>query len=172
MVMAIQFNQLNAGCRHRDKSNSTMKTILKCSFVLATLIMSASLTFARKAVQPTAVIVPVDPAVDANGNPIVDPVVYNGFCPAGPNPVLRPDGQPVTLSQWLKTTGTASMQCQGNNGTRVSVNFSNLIPNGVYSVWVLVFGPGSANDTNLLGVGALGRPDGSQNHFVASANGQ
>lgn len=148
-----------------------MRTILKCSLILATLVLCASPTFAGKGTPPTAVIVPFDPPVDANGNPIVDPSVYNGFCPAGPNLLVRPDGQPVTLSQWLKATGTGSLQCVGN-GTYVSVRYSGLIPNGVYSVWVVVFGPGPANENNLLGAGALGRPDGTQNHFVASNTGE
>lgn len=118
-------------------------------------------------------IVPYDPPVDQNGNPLVDPVVYNSFCPAGPNAVTDPDGQPVTYSKWVKATGSATMKCQGN-GTRVTVRLTGLLPHGVYSTWVIVFGPGPAlpDGSNLLGVGALGRPDGSQNHFVASENGE
>ena len=112
------------------------------------------------------VIVPFDPPVDQNGNPLVDPVVYNGFCPAGPNPILDPNGDPVTLSKWLRIDGTARMKCQGN-GTRVTLKYTGLIPNGVYSTWVVVF-----DGSNLLGAGALGRPDGTQNHFRASSSGE
>ena len=151
-----------------------MKTLLKCSLLLSTLVLCASAPAekAGPAVGPTAVIVPFDPPVDANGNPLVDPAVYNGFCPEGPSPIVGPNGQPVTLSKWLQANGTASLKCQGN-GTRVTVNLSGLIPNGVYSIWVVVFGPGPAdpNGANLLGAGALGRADGTQNHFVASPNG-
>ena len=65
------------------------------------------------------------------------------------------------------------MKCQGN-GTRVTVRYTGLIPNGVYSAWAVVFGPGPAlpDGSNLLGAGALGRPDGSQNHFRASSTGE
>ena len=116
-------------------------------------------------------IVPYDPAVDANGNPIVDPRVYNSFC-TPPNAIMA-DGQPVTYSRWVKADGSATMKCEGP-GTRVNVKLTGLIPDGVYTGWVIVFGPGPAlpDGSNLLGIGALGRPDGSQNHFRASHDGE
>lgn len=117
-------------------------------------------------------IVPYDPAVDANGNPIVDPVVYNSFC-TPPNAVIDPANHPVTYSKWVKADGAATMRCEGRV-TRVRVDVTGLIPHGVYTAWVIVFGPGPAlpDGSNLLGIGALGRPDGSQNHFVVSDNGE
>ena len=64
------------------------------------------------------------------------------------------------------------MKCN-NQGTHVGLHVKGLIPHGVYSVWVVAFGPGPAapDGSNLLGIGALGSGDGSNNHFRASANG-
>jgi hypothetical protein len=149
-----------------------MKTILKINLVLAIFVALSSVAFANPPVPTSGLIVPVDPAVDQNGNPIVDLVVYNSFC--NPiNPIVAPDGHQVTYCEWTKATGTATMQCEGNRGTRVTINASGLLPNGVYSAWVVLFGPGPAapDGSNLLGVGPVGRPDGSQNVFHASAGG-
>lgn len=59
-------------------------------------------------------------------------------------------------------------------GTHGVLKLSGLIPHGVYTVWVAVFqAPGLTPDfANLIALGALGSPDGSQNAFVASASGK
>jgi hypothetical protein len=59
-------------------------------------------------------------------------------------------------------------------GTHVVIQLSGLIPNGVYTIWVGVFqAPGLTPDySNIIALGALGQPDGSQNAFVASAHGE
>jgi hypothetical protein len=53
------------------------------------------------------------------------------------------------------------------------MHFKGLIPNGVYTVWVVTFQSPGFEETlsNVIGVGALGAGDGSQNSFTASAAG-
>jgi hypothetical protein len=159
-----------------------MKRILKVNLVLAIVVAVSSLaagsgheskasvngvTIKAPGIKDSGVIVPVDPAVDENGDPIANPVVYNSFC--NPiNPIVAPDGHLVTFSEWVHANGSASMQCLGDAGTRVNVQLTGLLPNGVYTAWVLAFD----SSGNLLGLGALGKSDGSQNSFQADANGR
>src|SRR5439155_20005338 len=90
----------------------------------------------------------------------------NRFCDAHA-PILAPDGHHVTLGEWLKASGKASVKCV-NKGTHVVVELSGLIPKGTYTIWYVSFD----KDGNFTGVGSLGLNDGSQNHFVASASGE
>src|SRR5881396_2318139 len=98
-----------------------MKRILKSSLMLAIVVAVSSLaagsghenktvagiriTGGDPVIKSSGVIVPVDPAVDENGNPIADPVVYNSFC--NPiNPIVAPDGHLVTFSEWVHANGS------------------------------------------------------------------
>src|SRR6185369_1844157 len=67
----------------------------------------------------------------------------------------------------------ASVKCV-KKGTHVVIEASGLVPNGVYSVWLLTFeAPGFTPDfAHLIGEGALGAPDGSDNTFTASDSGE
>jgi|GEM_PF-5621267 len=180
--MTTKLNQLSSRGRHRrDNQTSIMKTILKVNLVLG-IVAAISTVVAGDvpskrgvAINPTgppfvkdsAVIVPVDPAVDENGDPIANPVVYNSFC--NPiNPIVAPDGHLVTFSEWVHANGSATMQCLGDAGTRVNVQLTGLLPNGVYTAWLVLFD----SSGNLLGLGALGKSDGSQNTFTATADGR
>ena len=94
----------------------------------------------------------------------------------GHNPVLAPDDHHITLGEFNQVSGTAEIKCL-NSGTQVKIHLSNLIPNGIYTIWSLTFqSPGFdgtlASFVNLTGVGALGANDGSSNTFVASASGE
>jgi hypothetical protein len=96
-------------------------------------------------------------------------------------PALAPDGHQLTLGEWTKVQPRATAKCDAD-GTHVNIHVSGLIPKGVYTVWTLVFnGPFGAGGPppqkpvpfgNLVGVGALGANDGSQNSFQASASGE
>jgi len=95
-------------------------------------------------------------------------------------PALAPDGHQITLEEWLRVQSRAEAKCV-RKGTHVVIHLSGLIPNGVYTVWVLVFdgpfpaGPDGAAPFpfgNLVGVGSLGANDGSENSFKASASGE
>lgn len=47
-----------------------------------------------------------------------------------------------------------------------------LIPNGIYTMWIFTFKmPGADAFNNRIGAGAFGAPDGSNNSFVADADG-
>jgi hypothetical protein len=116
---------------------------------------------------------------DAHGNPptSLDTLLYNKGGPLGPcnppAPILGPDGHQVTLGEWRQAGGTASVKCLGEE-THVVIHFTGLIPKGLYTVDVATFKtPGfDGSLANLIGVGALGPNDGSENTVVASANGE
>jgi len=82
------------------------------------------------------------------------------------NPILAPDGHQVTLGEFTAVDGYASVQCV-TRGTLVTLHLTNLIPRGVYTIWNVVFkAPGfDPSFANLIGVGALGSADGTQNRM-------
>jgi hypothetical protein len=88
------------------------------------------------------------------------------------NPVLGPTGRQLTLAEFAAVEGTVSVQCVAG-GTQVTLQLRNLIPNGVYTIWNVVFkAPGfDPSFANLTGLGALGSGAGTQNVFKASATG-
>jgi hypothetical protein len=165
-MMAVQINN----------QPSIMKTILKSGLTLTILVAlcTAGLAGSRFKLQDQSgtPLRPYDPPVDQNGNSLLDPVVYNLFCPAAPNPLIAPDNHQITLGEWIQANGNVSLQCT-RKGTVITAAFTGLIPNAVYSVWIVVWGPGPANPdgSNLIGVGPVGAIDGSQNHFVSSSTG-
>jgi len=98
--------------------------------------------------------------------------VYIEQTDGGKARMVATDGHHITLGEWRRAKGHASIKC-GRKGTHVTLQLTGLIPNGVYTVWVGTFqAPGLTPDfANLIGLGALGAPDGSQNVIVASPNG-
>ena len=89
-------------------------------------------------------------------------------------PLIAPDGHQLTLGEWLTPTGRAATKCIAT-GTHTVLHFSNLIPNGTYTVWQLVFfSPGFVGNpiTNRKSIGPLGPSDGSGNAFQASSSGE
>ncbi len=106
-----------------------------------------------------------------------------GQPPAGPgsplfevrkgNPILAPDGHQVTLGEFNAVDGYATVQCVAR-GTLVTLQLANLIPRGVYTIWNVVFkAPGfEPTFANLIGLGAIGSPAGTENVFRASASGE
>jgi hypothetical protein len=94
------------------------------------------------------------------------------FDNVGHTPVLAPDGHQVTLGEFNMVSGYAEVKCI-NAGTHVVIHMKGLIPNGVYSIWVVVFKfPGSdPTFANIIAGGALGPADGSKNAFTASPAG-
>ena len=90
----------------------------------------------------------------------------------GHTPIMAPDGHQVTLDEFNRVSGYAEVKCI-NTGTHVVIHMKGLIPNGVYTIWVLTFkSPGfDGTFVNLIGNGALGPVDGSKNAFTASSDG-
>jgi hypothetical protein len=108
---------------------------------------------------------------DANGlAPSGDATLL--FDNRGHTPVTAPDGHQITLGEYNMVSASADINCN-TTGTHVVVHAAGLIPNGVYTIWVLVFkSPGfDGSFVNLIGNGALGAPDGSENAFTASPAG-
>ncbi len=117
-----------------------------------------------------------DPVYDSAGNPAVggDTPLYanaSGLCDHL-FPLIAPDGHHIELAEWQSAKGNALIKC-GQRGTHVVLQLTGLIPNGVYTVWVATFqAPGLTPDfANMIGLGALGEPDGSQNVVLASPHG-
>ena len=94
----------------------------------------------------------------------------------GHTPILAPDGHQITLGEYNTASGWAHVKCI-TSGTHTVFHMTGLIPNGVYTIWVLTFkspgfpSPGPNKFLNLIGNGALGAPDGSENAFVATEDG-
>jgi hypothetical protein len=117
-----------------------------------------------------------DPVYDANGSPATrkTKALYSdssGGCDHR-YPILMPDGSPMPYSLFKSVKGTAKAEC-APGGTLVNVKLRNLVPNGTYTLWVTAWQPGGVTPgfPNIIGVGALGAPDGSQNVVHASASG-
>lgn len=80
----------------------------------------------------------------------------------------------MTLNEWKAARGTAQISCS-NGVTNYQLEFSGLIPNGVYTLWNLILKkPQRPTDklsfaNDFLGMGAL--KDGESNILIASAEG-
>lgn len=91
------------------------------------------------------------------------------FDAAKNNPVLAPDGHQVTLGEFRAVQGSMSAKCN-KQGTRTRMHLAGLIPNGVYTAWILTF-PAAGGDP--VAVGALGNDNGLwTNIFVADKDGE
>ncbi|MGI9390325.1 MAG: hypothetical protein ACR2O1_09740 [Boseongicola sp.] len=79
-------------------------------------------------------------------------------------------GQPLdfTLGSWLSATGEASYDCREGKG-EFSAKFDNLVPNGLYTMWIFFAGQSMAEFRTFdLPMGA---PDGSESSFTADPKG-
>jgi hypothetical protein len=97
-------------------------------------------------------------------------IEHDPFDPAalGPYPMGEPLG--LTLKQWLKQRGTGVYTRSGNTGT-LQLEFSNLIPNGVYTMWhAFIALPPTTPFSGTLDL-PLGARDGSESVFVADEKG-
>ena len=79
-----------------------------------------------------------------------------------------PDGHQLRLAEFKTVSGWADFKCI-NTGTHGVFHMKGLIPNGVYTLWIFAFG--SPGPPNLMGAGPFGELDGSNNSFVADAEG-
>ncbi len=129
------------------------------------------------------VVAPNDPLLEvrnvSGGTPTGNDLLYTPVSisdPSGPNnPILAPDGHHVSLDEWKTASGTATVSCDGGI-TKYSLEFTNLIPDGVYTIWNNVprrhLEPTDIVDlsADFSGMGALG--NGVSNIIVASATGE
>jgi hypothetical protein len=88
------------------------------------------------------------------------------------NAVVAPTGRQITMAEFAAVEGSAAVRCVAR-GTEVTLQLRNLIPNGVYTIWNVVFKAPGFDPTfaNMIGLGALGSPGGTQNVFRASGIG-
>lgn len=153
-----------------------MKIVTTVTMMIAIAAMSglSSLadqrTIRGEAVFITDFIEAEDGALDSPNDLILDLDRCDGVTP---NPVYAPDGHQLTLGELKNVKGRIALRC-GRNATHVDMRLSGLIPNGVYTIWLLTFEAPGFDPTfaHLIGEGSLGPPDGSRNSFVASASGR
>lgn len=90
------------------------------------------------------------------------------------NPVVDREGKQLTFGEFSTVRGTLTVEGR-ENGTRVSLDLTGLIPNALYTVWNVTFHePGfdpSKEENNIRGVGVIGKGDGSESYFRASPSG-
>ena len=80
-------------------------------------------------------------------------------------PILAPDQHHVKLSEWQTAQGSVTMTCLGNS-TKFDFEFTGLLSEGVYTLWIAPMSQG-----DILGTGAIGSSDGSQNVLPVDSNG-
>lgn len=90
------------------------------------------------------------------------------------NPVVDRNGKQLTFGEFSTVRGKISIEGQ-EGGTRVSLELTGLIPNGLYTIWNVTFHePGfdpTKEENNIRGVGVIGKSDGSESYFRASSAG-
>jgi hypothetical protein len=128
----------------------------------------------------TPVVTTLLEVVDANGNTPSNPsdLLFEGHTPAHepvlapPYNIAPPQRQHLTLADFDNVAGTGHIE-RVAGGTRLTLDVTGLIPNGVYTVWSDFYvPPGLTPDfANSIALGAFGATNGSENKFVAGADG-
>jgi hypothetical protein len=80
--------------------------------------------------------------------------------------LLTPDGHSVTWDRFSDVNGSVTLECFPK-GTRVTLYGWDLIPRGLYTVWVAIL-----DGDTVVGSAPLGANDGSQSAFRASGGGR
>ncbi len=87
----------------------------------------------------------------------------------GPYPIGKSLG--LTLGQWFAAKGSGRYTCTNGSG-QLSLNFENLVPDGLYTLWHDFFAwPPTDPFIGTYDL-PLGARDGSENSFVADAEGK
>ena len=93
---------------------------------------------------------------------------------SGKFPLTSPLSRKVTLEEFKAVNGEMALTVL-EDGFQMRLKLSQLIPNGVYSLWIKTLGKASAEDgigaDSLTGKGVLGSRDGTQSAFVANSDG-
>ena len=91
------------------------------------------------------------------------------------NPVVDTEGNQLTWAEFSTVKGNINVECQ-DNGFKINMELTGLIPNGVYTIWNVTFNNGGMNTEaemlNIRGIGCIGDTDGTENYFTASADGK
>ena len=156
-----------------------MKSMIKLCVVVTTMALAAAFSYADPPVRNSDAelvldfLTAEDGTLDSPDDLLLDADPCDPDQPDVLAPVPAPDGHLLTLGDLMGVSGRASVKCQ-KGGTHVVMELSGLIPNGVYTIWLLTFeAPGFTPDfANFIGEGSLGPPDGNKNSFVASDDGK
>ncbi len=99
-----------------------------------------------------------------------EPVKHNFLDPTDLGPWKKGKALGITLGEWFAARGWGTYRCENGSG-HVKINFQNLVPNGVYTMWhdFFVWPPTEP----FIGTYDLpfGARDGSENMFKADAEG-
>jgi hypothetical protein len=99
-----------------------------------------------------------------------EPAPHNPFDERAVGPHPKGEAFGMTLGEWLKHQGIGTYTCTNGEGT-LDTRFSNLIPNGVYTMWhAFTAIPATKPFSGFLDL-PLGARDGSTSVFVANENG-
>jgi hypothetical protein len=155
-----------------------MNAALKFSLLLAlglssTLFAQANAPLRLNGMLVTDFITTPDGVLDSSDDLIYDADSADPAQPEVLAQVFQPDGTPLTWGQFQKAQGEAAVKCM-HDETHIVIKTSGLIPHGVYTAWLMTFAaPGFTPDfAYLIGEGALGAADGSENIVIASASGE
>jgi hypothetical protein len=94
---------------------------------------------------------------------------HEPFNLAANGPYQKGSALNVTLGEWLAATGTGSYQCIDGQG-EIALEFSGLVPNGVYTLWY-VFSPNPPATPFMSLDLPLGARDGSQSLISVNSDG-
>ncbi len=99
-----------------------------------------------------------------------EPVEHNPFDPKAEGPYDKGRDLGLTLGQWLGADGEATYSCQNGSG-KLSARFSQLVPDGVYTMWHFFMAmPPTTPFTGTYDL-PLGERDGTQSRIQADAKG-
>jgi len=98
-----------------------------------------------------------------------EPTSHDPVDPAAVGPFAKGPALGITQGAWLAGNGQAVITCEGESGT-VSATFSDLVPEGVYTMWYFFMALPTTLPFSTYDI-PLGARDGSENTFVADAQG-
>lgn len=114
---------------------------------------------------------------DPGGAPITtttpDPTLVDKVAGTLHVPVVAPDQHDVTWGEFRQAGGVAQVSCTGS-GTHVHIDFQHLLPNAVYTGWLVFFQPpgfAAQQFDAMTGLAPIGPQDGSQARLVTDAHG-
>ncbi len=83
---------------------------------------------------------------------------------------LAPDGHPLTLGEFDRVQGVAIAHCS-SAGTHLTLNLSGLLPDGMYTLWLVIKEPGMDGAVTPVGLGSFGAAPGGDSQLIVAADG-
>ncbi len=110
---------------------------------------------------------------DADGNALSSMSDPNTpiYASRGSKPAfLAPDGHHLTLGEFDRVQGLALANCSGA-GTHLTLNLSGLLPDGIYTLWLVIKEPGMDGAPTPIGLGSFGAAAGGDSQLIVAADG-